>query len=103
MARNRAINLKQTITVKTRKKPKELIHSEAILIQAHRNLTRSSSSSSKLHVQLKDTHNKHRSLTTGDEIANEKKIFSLLSSSPSSAYSYIKSAKSSPGPLHQCQ
>ena len=98
MATNRAINLKQRITVKSRKKPKELMHSEASLVQAHRNLTRSSSSSSNLHHQLKDARNKHRSLIralkTGDEIANDKKIFSLLSSSPASAYSYIKSAKS---------
>ena len=101
---NRSVNLNKVQNLKSKKKSQQIKNSETLLRKANKNLTiaAANNDTTKIHAlqkALKQAHKTHRynqrvDKNNQDNIKNEK-LFTILSSNPSSAFSLIKSAKSS--------
>ena len=93
---NRAINLNKKVSPKANHKPKAVKDSERLLNQAHRNIHPSNPHSQQQFNRLRAKH-RHivRQARQGYDKMQNDKLFTLLSSNPSSAFRTIKSAKSS--------
>ena len=93
---NSAINLNKKRPPKTRRKPVEVKESEKQLFKAHKNTQSSDPLTQQVFRRARKEHRRVvRHARLHDENIQNERIFTLLSSNPSSAFRTIKSLKSS--------
>ena len=93
MLTNRSINLTIPREVKSERKPRSILESEASLRKAHRNITKDTVD------QVKLASKQHRVVVRAfkqkkDSVHNDK-LFTILSTNPSAAFNTIKKARQS--------